>query len=113
MLIESKVGDVTVLVTPDNIATFLNYKRPSPEACTFPEANWMVTLDTVIETITEDPRTFDHGFARNTSRGVKLHYCLKNKVASYNLDPFSREKTPSKSDGDLIYVLGSSLQVCD
>ena len=36
-----------------------------------------------------------------------------NKVASYNLDSFSREKTPSKSDGDLIYVLGSSLQVCD
>ena len=56
--------------------------------------------------ITDDPSAYNPVTRRYFQGGLNALARLINKIVNYNLSPFSREKAPTKEDGDLIYLFG-------
>ena len=67
----------------------------------------------IIETIGEDKEVYNANSNRYTTGALKELYRLVNKVMSYNIHPYCREKTPRRGDGDLIFAFGSGEEVVD
>ena len=112
-IIDSTVYGTPIRITPDIIAFYLHYARPATETITYPVPNWNKDLAYVIDAITEDEDAYSEHFNRYTAGGLKELYRLVNKIVSYNIHPYCREKTPLKEDGDLIFAFGSGEEVVD
>ncbi|XP_058196976.1 uncharacterized protein LOC131312956 [Rhododendron vialii] len=104
-IIESRIGNKTVIVNPTIIATYLgDYQRPKPHTITYPDHGWSKTETEIINTLTDKPlgnERFVHG------RLFEL-YRVVNKVVHYNLYPHGSEQMPQQPDGEVLYVFGSN-----
>ncbi|KAH7862975.1 hypothetical protein Vadar_011729 [Vaccinium darrowii] len=110
--ITSRVGEKTVVVTPDSIAEYLNYRRPA--TTTYPK-EWVMVHEKQLEILTDEPASYDEakGKGRYIAGSLKSTYRTLNKFVHHNISPFSLEKTPTDKNGELLVVFGSETDIVD
>lgn len=111
--VESKVGRIPILVTPDQIAEYLNYTRPPPTEVNYPRANGeSIGLDIVKAALYEDVRDY---MGKHAPGFFKEDYRFINKVIYDYANLYPREsKTLSQNFGAaLLYVFMNDKYVID
>ncbi|KAH7833887.1 hypothetical protein Vadar_010783 [Vaccinium darrowii] len=105
--IVSKVGRVKVTITPDVIATYLNYVRPAPGTFNYPigEGEDPIELDDILKVLYKDVKDYTEG---DHMPGKFREDCiLVNKAIHANLYPRGLDTKPTAKGGELIYVFMS------
>lgn len=109
----SMVGGQRVVVTPDSIAEYLQYRRPDTDSITYPRRTWEKPLNEQVHILTDDPNSYDVDNETYVVGRLKEKYRALNKIMHCNLTPFSNKKTPSRKDGEKLVVFGSETDVVD
>ncbi|KAH7848410.1 hypothetical protein Vadar_002423 [Vaccinium darrowii] len=105
--IVSKVGRVKIVITPDVIATYLNYVRPAPGTSNYPigERENPIELDDILKVLYKDVRDYTEG--DHISGKFKADCILVNKAIHVNLYPRGVDTKPTAKGAELIYVFMS------
>ncbi|PSR88435.1 PRAME family member 9/15 like [Actinidia chinensis var. chinensis] len=107
-VLESKVNEKIIIVTPDHIASYLGYMRPRLEevqfshlthACLSPKQYAKIVYTDLIQ------------FRRKFSAGMlKDKYRIMNKIMHYNIHPKGSEKQPGMADIEFLHIMMSGIR---
>ncbi|XP_057470680.1 uncharacterized protein LOC130759555 [Actinidia eriantha] len=109
--INSKVRGKNIRVTPDTIATYLHYTRPSYIDVEYPKSNYSSLPEAdYAQAIYENPSEFLAG--RKFVLGkFKPGYKLMTKIIHYNISPTRSEKELKLADAEFLYVMMNSFVI--
>lgn len=108
-MITSRIGKIPIEITPDVIASALNYVRPSADLVNYPRDNF-TTAERINQALYINPA--DAGDPHVPGK-FKENYTLLNQVVHFNLNPRGTENKPSLGEGCMLYAFMRQGTICD